>query len=497
MNAALLKLTKPLAVVVALLLAAGVYAGSGGLDEGDETYTVTAYFEKAIGLFENSDVTILGVAVGKVTDVEPVGRRVRVDMEIANDHLVPVNAFAQIVPISVISDRYVQLEPPYTGGRTLGDGAVLDTDRTQIPAELDDVFLQLKKLLDAIEPGREGEPGALGELVVQLDRTLSGHEQDLRGTLVHGARLTETLADAEEDISGLLVNLDDLFATLATRAGSLDELNRNFALVMAALAESRDDLHGTLANLATMTHEVAQLVKENRGLLDDDLELAAKVTRTVLKNRKSVKESLAWLPVVGEGLMRAYNPDPVDATDIRDNASQRIECEILDAVPDGPIKDELERICREETGEPPGRTVDVAPPPALPEMKLDCDEGVRKVRRQIRRLGRAGIPEDLKQDVVRPLVKKLKRLAKKCRELGEAIDEELLDRLKELTGEIPDGIDLDDLDDLDLDELTGTAAGTAVAPAEEEGEADEEKEPDDDGASGWLDGLLSFVGWSD
>ncbi|HEX2294940.1 MAG TPA: MlaD family protein, partial [Actinomycetota bacterium] len=153
-------LVKPLAVVVALLIAGGAYAAAGGLDNEDETYEVTAYFEKAIGLFENSDVTVLGVAVGKVTNVEPAGTRVRVDMEISKDHPVPVNAKAQIVPISVISDRYVQLHPPYVAGNTLPDGAVLDVDRTQIPAELDDVFLQLKKLLEAIEPGKEGEPGA-------------------------------------------------------------------------------------------------------------------------------------------------------------------------------------------------------------------------------------------------------------------------------------------------------------------------------------------------
>lgn len=489
MNAAMAKLVKPLAVVIALLLAGGVYAAAGGLDKDDETYTVTAYFTKAIGLFENSDVTVLGVAVGKVTDVEPVGTKVRVDMEISKDHLVPVNARAQVVPISVISDRYVQLEPPYTGGRTLPDGAVLDVDRTQIPAELDDVFLQLKKLLEAIEPGKEGEPGALGELVVQLDRTLAGHEQDLRGTLIHGARLTDTLADAEEDISGLLVNLDRMFATLATRAGSFGELNRNFAAVMAALAESRDDLHGTLANLGTMTQEVGDLIRDNRSLLDRDLARAATLTRTVLKNRASVKESLAWLPVVGEGLMRAYNPDPVDATDIRDNATQRVECEILDTVPDGPIKDALEEICRQETGEPPDRGPVFVEPRTLPEMKLDCDEGVRKVKRQIRRLGRMGIDEAAKDDILKPLTKKLKKLAKKCRELGEAIDEELLERLKELTGDV-DLDDLDDLEDLDpdsLDELTGNAAGAAAVPEEDDSREE---------AAGWIDGLLDFVGLS-
>lgn len=494
MNAAMRGFVKPLAAVIALLLAGGVYALAGGLDERDDTYRVTAYFEKAIGLFENSDVTVLGVAVGKVTNVEPAGTRVRVDMEISTDHPVPINASAQIVPISVISDRYVQLAPPYVAGRTLPDGAVLDVDRTRIPAELDDVFLQLKKLLEAIEPGREGEPGALGELVVQLDRTLAGHEQDLRGTLVHGARLTDTLADAEEDISGLLVNLDRMFATLATRAGSFGELNRNFAAVMAALAESRDDLHGTLANLGTMTEEVGDLIRDNRSLLDRDLARAATLTRTVLKNRKSVKESLAWLPVVGEGLMRAYNPDPVDATDIRDNATQRIECEVLGTIPDGPIKDALEEICRQETGEPPDDGPALAAPRTLPELKLDCDEGVRKVKRQIRRLGRMDIGDDVRDDILEPLTKKLRKLAKRCRQLGHAIDEELLDRLRELTGDVDlddlddlEDLDLDDLDDLeDLDGLTGNAAGAAVVP-EQGGDAGE-------AAGGWIDGLLDFVG---
>lgn len=487
MNAAMRKLLKPLAIVVALLLASGVYVATTAADKDDETYDVTAYFEKAIGLFENSDVTVLGVAVGKVTKVEPQGTRVRVEMEISHDHPVPVNARAQIVPISVISDRYVQLHPPYTAGKTLADGAVLHEDRTSIPAELDDVFLQLKKLLEAIEPGREGEPGALGELVVQLDRTLSGHEQELRGTLIHGARLTDTLADAEEDISGLLVNLDRLFATLSTRAGSLGGLNENFAAVMATLAESRDDLHGTLANLATMTAEVGDLIRDNRTVLDRDLALAADLTRTVLKHRRSVRESLAWLPVVGEGLMRAYNPDPIDATDIRDNASQRLECEILDTIPDGPIKDELERICREETGEPPSEQPVVAQPRSLPEMKLDCDEGVRKVRRQLRRLVRMDVAEDAKDEIIRPLGRKLKRLAKKCRELGEQIDEKLLDRLRDLTGDV-DLDDLDDLEDLDLEDLTGNAAGAAVVPQDGPGTGDE--------VGGWFGGLLDFVGWS-
>src|SRR5688500_17323176 len=195
---------KPLAVAVVVLLVLGG-AALAFVRSGDETYTVTAYFTKAIGLFENSDVNILGVPVGKVTNVQPDGTRVKVVMEIPTEHKVPTDAFAQIVPISVISDRYVQLHPVYESGDDyLRDGAVLDVDQTQIPAELDDVFRQLKKLLEAIEPGKKGEPGVLGELIVQLNETLKGREQDLKGTLINASALTGTLADANDDLSELL-----------------------------------------------------------------------------------------------------------------------------------------------------------------------------------------------------------------------------------------------------------------------------------------------------
>ena len=134
---------KPLAGLIALLMVGGgarlvLRANKTG------TYTVTAYFEKAIGLFPNSDVDVLGVPVGTVTAVDPQGPTVKVTMEISDEHKVPADAFAQIVPISVIADRFIQLHPPYTDGDVLPDGAVLGVDRTQIPAELDDVFKQLK-----------------------------------------------------------------------------------------------------------------------------------------------------------------------------------------------------------------------------------------------------------------------------------------------------------------------------------------------------------------
>ncbi|MDQ3963795.1 MAG: MCE family protein [Actinomycetota bacterium] len=482
---------RPLAGLVIVLLVLG---GAGlALRGGDNTYEVTAYFEKAIGLFPNSDVDILGVPVGKVTSVDPQGSSVKVVMQVSDEYKVPADAFAQIVPISVIADRFIQLHPPYTGsGPTLEDGAVLDLDRTQIPAELDDVFKQLKKLLEAIEPGEEGEPGALGSLIVELNKTLRDREQDLKGTIVNTSALTGALADAQNDLSQTLINLNDFFGTLATQAGSIGSLNANLATVMGTLAESRDDLEQTLANLADMTGEVGRVVELHGDRLGGDLQLAANILSTILKNRQSVEESLSWLPVVAIGLKNAYHGGEIKATDVRDSLND-LSCTPLEDLPNGPVKDALREICRDFTTEPPPETAtgDESEATIVPERDepLDCRDGVRKVRRQLKRLRAVELPAAVLDQAIAPLERKLRRLARECKKFGEELtgrggilgDGGLLDSITDDLGTVPDlGSDEPDV------------AGVAAGP----GAVGETSPSAFDSFTDWLSGLTSFLGWS-
>ncbi|HET7483208.1 MAG TPA: MCE family protein [Actinomycetota bacterium] len=489
---ALQRWIRPLTTVVIVLLIAG---GAGLLYTSraskDDSYHITAYFTKTIGLFENSDVDILGVPVGKVTNVDPEGTQVRVDMEIDSQYKIEKSAstFAQIVPISVISDRYIQLGPTYDdSGTYLRDGDVLSTEVTQIPAELDDVFKQLKKLLDAIQPGKNGQPGALGDLIVQLNKTLKDRERDLQGTLITGANLTGTLAGARNDLSGLLVHLDGLFRRLASRAGSIGELNKNFALVMTALAQSRSDLQGTIKNVADMTHEVGDLVTDRGDRLGNDLALATKITSSVLRNRASVEESLSWLPVVGKGAGNAFHGGPNKDVDVRDNATAKLQCALLDNLPPGPIKDQLKEICQDQTGEPP-RTVEApAPSPTTPTKPLlDCDKAVRKVKHQLRRIERLGLPDDALHEIVDPLKKQMRALKKACKKVGGSVDvNDILDQLPDLPP-IPDLPNLPNApDEVGVGSLTGNAAGTNAAPTEDDSAWD--------GFTGWLGDFVSFLG---
>ncbi|MDQ4145234.1 MAG: MCE family protein [Actinomycetota bacterium] len=485
----------------------------------DDTYEVTAFFEKGIGLFENSDVTILGVPVGTITNVEPVGDSVRVDMVIEGEYKIPADTKAEIVPISVISDRYVEFEV-YQGGPVLQDGATLQLTDTEIPAELDDVFLQLKKLLDALKPDGEGELGSLGELVVALDKALEGREQDLKGALENGARLTQTLARAREDISGLLINLDQLFSKLAPRAGSIATLNKNFAIVMRFLSESRGDLEGTLEGLGDITEELGDLVKDDGSKVASLLRRAARITPVILKNQESIEQSLAWLGVVGEALANAYHPGAVNATDVRSNLLSATICNDIEDLPIDPddfppplggpggILEQLLEEIRNEFCDPPRSTSPPITPPGspeeravtpeapedlLPKMKDDCKKGIRRAKRQIERIEEIGIPGDVKEGVLLPLEENLKELSKKCREIGDIIEnpedlEKLLEGLPddlresiEDSFEDPEGPPAEEEEESPVDDLTGNASGASATATEEESDS-------------WIDGMMRFLG---
>jgi phospholipid/cholesterol/gamma-HCH transport system substrate-binding protein len=70
--------TRITGIVVGLALV-GVAAATGvsALEE-DGKLTVTAYFERATGVYAGSDLRILGVKVGTVQSVEPRGEEVKV-----------------------------------------------------------------------------------------------------------------------------------------------------------------------------------------------------------------------------------------------------------------------------------------------------------------------------------------------------------------------------------------------------------------------------------
>jgi virulence factor Mce-like protein len=295
---------------LAVLCAVGVL-GLPACSGGGGGYEVTAYFDKAVSLYKQGDVKILGLSSGKVTEVKVVGTQVRVRMRIDEDASLPRDVQATIVPLSLIGERYVQLYPAWTNGEPKAPpGTVIPIERTTVPVEPDEALAALKKFLDTLDPN------ATGRLVKNLADDLRGNGQTLNDALGNLGRLSTTLADKDQELGHLIDNFDKFTATLRTRESQLGRVMDEFATTTSLLAQERETIARLLKGLAQVSTAGLDLVAEHAGPLNTDIQTLTHTLETVLANFEYVKRFLTATPqlVAGvnldgqQGLVSAFDP---------------------------------------------------------------------------------------------------------------------------------------------------------------------------------------------
>jgi virulence factor Mce-like protein len=291
-------------------------------------YRVTAFFSATVGLYPGSDVRVLGIPVGSVTDIVPLGDRVRVEMLIDDEYDIPADADAIVLAPSLVSDRYVQFSPAYDGGPTMEDGAEVSLDRTAVPVELDQVYGALDELSAALGPTGANENGALSDLVDVGAANLDGNGEALNRTLTGFSQAVETLANNRDDLFSSLDNLQVFTSALATIDAQVGQFNANMAAVAELLAAERQDLALAIELLNQALAEVTTFVQDNRALLTTNVNRLADVTLTLVQQRSALAEVLDVAPAALGNLARAYNPD-FGTLDTRDNALGAMNAEAL------------------------------------------------------------------------------------------------------------------------------------------------------------------------
>lgn len=290
--------------LIALLLAAF------GVQTRDQTVHVTAYFPATVGVYENSEVRLMGVPIGKVTEIVPEGERVRMELEYDGRYDVPADAKAVIISPSVISDRFVQLTPGYDGeGPLLAEGAVLDEQRTEVPVELDEVFSVTNDLITALGPRGANDEGALNRLLDVGADTLRGQGHDLRSMVANLSNASGTLGDTSGEFFSTVRHLERFTASLAANDSDVRRFNRQMADVAAFISAERDELSQTLAALADTFGVVEGFVKDNRDLLVANVDRLARIASALAAERESMVGVLKVLPVAASNMGRAWDPE--------------------------------------------------------------------------------------------------------------------------------------------------------------------------------------------
>ncbi|NYD43383.1 MCE family protein [Nocardioides panaciterrulae] len=305
------------AVIVALLATAAVVMFRGG-----DQKTLVAKFPRAVSVYEGSDVRILGVPVGEVDSVTPSGTDVVVKMSYDPSVKIPADAKAVIIAPSIVGDRYIQLTPTYEpGDHVIADGAVLDTDRTAVPLELDQIYASVDDLTVALGPTGANHDGALSDLLETTAKNFGGEGAQFHRTVQNFSKLSATLDDNKDELFGSARQLEGFISTLARNDQTVRSFNTSLGNVSSMLAGERQELKASLRNLATAMGQVSSFVKDNRTILGKNISGLNRVSKVLVKQRGALDEILRDAPLALNNLALTYNPQ-AGTLDTRTNIGQ-------------------------------------------------------------------------------------------------------------------------------------------------------------------------------
>jgi phospholipid/cholesterol/gamma-HCH transport system substrate-binding protein len=267
---------------------------------------INAYFHSTDGIYAGDEVRVLGVPVGKITDIEPTTRGVLVKMSVKSDVAIPANANAVIVAPSLVSSRYVQLTPRYSGGPRIARGATIPLDRTATPIEWEAMKTQLDDVVTALGPNGTDKNGALSRLLGSTSDALDGNGKTINGAIANLAAALTTLDHSGSDLFSTVRNLQIFVSALRESDGQIAEFIKRLDTVSGVLDDDKELIRPALDELSTAVGDVETFVRDNRETVDTTLIELAKVANIVAKRQSDLAQTLHAAPHALENLNRSY-----------------------------------------------------------------------------------------------------------------------------------------------------------------------------------------------
>ena len=270
---------------------------------GDGGYHLTAWFTKAVALYPQSHVKVMGLDVGRVTKVTVRDDAVQVDLLIDRKVPLPADVEATIVPFSLIGERNIVLSPAWqTGRERIADGATIPVERTHIPVEPDDALKAVTDLAKAIDPA------AVSRLVLNGAAALDGNGAAINEALRQAGDLTAMLATQDAKLLKIAADAHAIASVLNDRTATLGKLLDDFAAVASELSSERSAVALFIKSLVALSETGKGLLTTYQIQLPKDLASLASVALTLQVNADSVQQLLQSLNKIGQGVIGAYDP---------------------------------------------------------------------------------------------------------------------------------------------------------------------------------------------
>lgn len=255
----------------------------------------------------NSEVSIAGVVIGRVSELEPDGRRTEVSIDLDQGHgALRTGATARIGVKSVIGQSYVDVVDG--SGEPMADGVVLADDDVVPAVDIDEVIntldprtrTALREVIRGLGIGTADQAQALDQLMTGLGDlgregttvvgAISAQSEDLEALVREAGRLMHALDEGQGQIVEVVTQARDIVA--ATSAED------------AALRESVTKLPGLIGSADAATNELGQLAT-SLAPVAADLRAAAPGLDQALTQLPSISHELNKMVAPLDGALRA------------------------------------------------------------------------------------------------------------------------------------------------------------------------------------------------
>jgi phospholipid/cholesterol/gamma-HCH transport system substrate-binding protein len=306
------RLSRPVVIIGSLLLVGGLVAALVGaqLYKKLTTNTVVAYFPQTNALYAGDKVVIMGIRVGAIDNIEPVGDKMKVTFHYLNKYKVPADAHAVVLNPTLVASRSIQLEPPYKSGPVLADNAVIVEDHTQVPVEWDDLRNNITHIIGALGPTEDQKKGPFGDIIESFADGLAGKGKQINNTLDSLSTALTTLDEGRGDFFAVLHSLALFVNALHRDDQQFVALNKDLSQFTDKLTSSDQAAANAIQQTDSLLSTASTFLTENREVLTHDVNNLGQVTTAIVQPepREGLETALHILPNMAANVLAIYEP---------------------------------------------------------------------------------------------------------------------------------------------------------------------------------------------
>lgn len=247
----------------------------------------SAFFLDAGGLAVGDDVTVAGIAVGKVESIALADQEVRVGFTVAENIELGDATHVDIKTNTILGRKSLKVMPAGVGA--LGVHDTIPSSRTTSPYSLTDALGDLGTTVSELDTAQ------LGDAMNVVSDTFAGTPPELRAALDGVSRLSDSINARDESLQQLLDRAQSVTGILAERSGQIDRLVLDANDLFGELDRRRTAIEQLITNVSSVSRQLTALVQENRVQMGPTLEKLNSVVAVLQKNNDNIAGALDGL----------------------------------------------------------------------------------------------------------------------------------------------------------------------------------------------------------